>query len=413
MSSNGWARYKLEDIAVFHDSSRVPLNSREREKRKGKYPYYGASGIVDYIDNYIFDGEYVLISEDGENLRSRQTPIAFKADGKFWVNNHAHVVKGKETFLNDWIIYFFQNLDINPYITGAVQPKLNKENLQLIEIPLPDFDKAKKIVSILSALDEKIELNRQVNVTLEAMAQAIFREWFVEFNYPLSLPRLEGLQDFHDYAVNGQGNQVHQENQGKDGALPQGWRVGKLGEVIEIKGGTTPRTKEEKYWNGEYYWATPKDLSNLSSPILLDTERKITKEGVSQIGSGILPKGTLLLSSRAPIGYLAISNVPISINQGFIAINAKELSNLFMLHWLKENMETIISRANGSTFLEISKTSFKDIELVIPDTQTATRFEEIVSPIFEQIKNNNQQTATLAAVRDALLPKLMSGEIIV
>ena len=184
-----------------------------------------------------------------------------------------------------------------------------------------------------------------------------------------------------------------------------------MGDVIEIKGGTTPSTKEEKYWNGEYHWATPKDLSNLSSPILLDTERKVTKEGVSQIGSGILPKGTLLLSSRAPIGYLAISNVPISINQGFIAINAKELSNLFMLHWLKENMETIISRANGSTFLEISKTSFKEIELVIPDAQTTNRFEEIVSPIFEQIKNNEQQTATLAAVRDALLPKLMSGEI--
>lgn len=390
MSSSDWKKYKLEDIALFYDSLRVPLNSREREKRRGNYPYYGASGIVDYIDSYIFDGEYVLISEDGENLRSRQTPIAFKADGKFWVNNHAHVIKGKEPFLNDWIVYFFQNLDINPYITGAVQPKLNRENLELIEIPLPDSDGAKKIVSILSVLDEKIKLNRQINATLESIAQAIFREWFIEFNRPeIAGEMIESVL----------------------GLIPRTWKVGRLGDIVEVKGGTTPSTKEEKYWDGEYHFATPKDLSNLTSPVLLDTERKITQEGVSQISSGILPEGTLLLSSRAPIGYLAISNIPVSINQGFIAINAKETSNLFILYWLKENMETVVSRANGSTFLEITKTNFKEIELVVPDAETARRFDELVNPIFEQIKNNEQEIAVLVSLRDTLLPKLMSGEI--
>ena len=140
----GWKKYRLSDIAEFHNSKRIPLNSRERENQKGTFPYYGASGIVDYVNDFIFDGDYVLISEDGENLRSRNTPIAFKVSGKFWVNNHAHIVKGKESFINDWIVYFFQNLDLNPFITGAVQPKLNKENLQLIEITIPEFSKAKK-----------------------------------------------------------------------------------------------------------------------------------------------------------------------------------------------------------------------------------------------------------------------------
>ena len=116
----GWSVVTLSDIAELLDYKRVPLNSRVRDSRKGIYPYYGASGIVDHLDDYIFDGEYVLISEDGENLRSRQTPIAFIAKDKFWVNNHAHIVLGKSDLMNQFIVYYFQNIDINPYITDKM-----------------------------------------------------------------------------------------------------------------------------------------------------------------------------------------------------------------------------------------------------------------------------------------------------
>jgi type I restriction enzyme S subunit len=193
--------------------------------------------------------------------------------------------------------------------------------------------------------------------------------------------------------------------------IPRGWRAGKLGDIVDAQGGTTPSTKEERFWNGEYYWATPKDLSNLSSPILLTTERKITAEGVKQISSGILPAGSLLLSSRAPLGYWAISDIPVSINQGFIAINAKTSSNLFVLHWLKENMGTVMNRANGSTFLEISKTNFREIELVIPEAKIVQMFDKVLAPIFQKIKFNAQESITLVDLRDGLLPKLMNGEI--
>ncbi len=237
MGFKGWKKFKLEDIADFYDSKRVPLNSRERETRRGKYPYYGASGIVDYVDSYLFDGEYVLISEDGENLRSRSTPIAFKASGKFWVNNHAHIVQGKEPFLNDWIVYFFQNLDLNPYITGAVQPKLNRENLRLIDIFMPDFDKARKIASILSSLDDKIELNCQTNQTLEAIAQAIYKEWFVNFNFPTS----EG-KPYRDSGGEMQDSEL--------GPIPKGWWAKKLGEHISFIKGRKPKETSEKHIEG-------------------------------------------------------------------------------------------------------------------------------------------------------------------
>lgn len=174
-----WKEYKLEEIAEILDYKRRPLSSMERSKRKGKYPYYGASGIIDTIDDYIFEGEHVLISEDGENLRTRQTPIAFLADGQFWVNNHAHIVKS-DWLHNRLICYYFANLDLNPYITGAVQPKLSQESLNRIPLLLPEStEERKRIVSILSSLDDKIDLLHRENATLEQMAETLFRQWFV------------------------------------------------------------------------------------------------------------------------------------------------------------------------------------------------------------------------------------------
>lgn len=134
----GWEVKSIGDFTEILNSKRVPLSTRERSTRKGEYPYYGASGIIDSIDDYKFDGEYVIISEDGENLRSRNTPIAFRAVGKFWVNNHAHILQGLHEGINDLIICHFAQLDMSPFLTGAVQPKLNKQNLLLIKIPMPN-----------------------------------------------------------------------------------------------------------------------------------------------------------------------------------------------------------------------------------------------------------------------------------
>ncbi|GBD96103.1 type I restriction modification DNA specificity domain protein [bacterium BMS3Abin06] len=176
-----WKEYNILDLAEIHNQSRVPLSKMQRAKKQGVYPYYGASGIIDYVDDYLFDGEFVLISEDGENLKSRQTPIAFKANGQFWVNNHAHILKGLKPFHNDLMIYYFQNMDLNPYITGAVQPKLNKANLLSIPIYLPEDEAEQKaIASVLSSLDDKIDLLHRQNKTLESMAETLFRQWFVE-----------------------------------------------------------------------------------------------------------------------------------------------------------------------------------------------------------------------------------------
>ena len=186
-----------------------------------------------------------------------------------------------------------------------------------------------------------------------------------------------------------------------------------LGNVVDVVGGTTPSTKVIEYWQGGIHcWATPKDLSNLSTPVLLDTERKITNAGLDKIGSGLLPAGTVLLSARAPIGYLAVSEKPVAINQGFIGILPREgLSNLFMLYWCEAFHERIVNHANGSTFLEISKRNFRNIPLVMPEEEVMPAFDRFARPLYERIVSHERESCSLAIQRDALLPRLVSGQV--
>lgn len=177
-------------------------------------------------------------------------------------------------------------------------------------------------------------------------------------------------------------------------------------------GGSTPSTKVPAYWGGEYCWTTPKDLSSLSAPVLLDTERRITKQGLATISSGFLPIDTLLLSSRAPVGYLAITKVPVAVNHGYIAIPPHDrLSSLFLLYWCEVNMERIKERAGDTTFPEISKTNFRPISIVLPAAKVLSNFNLTVGPMFERIVSNERESRTLAALRDTLLPTVISGEL--
>jgi type I restriction enzyme S subunit len=301
-----------------------------------------------------------------------------------------------------------KTIDFKTHGGGSAVPTLNRNHIHDIPIRIPPLPTQKAIAHILGTLDEKIELLRQMNETLEAMARALFQSWFVDFDpvkrkadgITTGLPKeIEDLfpNEFEDSEL---------------GEIPKGWKVGKLGDLTNIVGGSTPSTSKESFWNGNYYFATPKDLSNASSPILLSTDRKITLEGVNEISSGILNKGTLLMSSRAPIGYVSFTEIPVSINQGFIGFKeGAYLSNYFLFFWLKQNMEVIIGNANGTTFLEISKSNFRMISSIKPPKDLINFFDSIVSKYFIQLKEFTQQINLLTTLRDSLLPKLISGEL--
>lgn len=264
-------------------------------------------------------------------------------------------------------------------------------SLRSVRVAVPSLLEQRGIAAVLGVLDDKIELNRRMNRALEEMAQAIFQSWFVDF---------DGQTEFED-----SGTEL--------GEIPVGWSVEPIGQVVNAVGGSTPSTKVDEYWEGgTIHWTTPKDLSSLSSPVLLDTERKITEAGLSKISSGLLPIGTVLMSSRAPVGYLAIAQVAIAVNQGYIAIPPGDrLGSLYVLHWLKANMERIKARAGGTTFQEISKRSFRPILVLVPPQEQVRHFDAVTGSLFERIVGNETQSRTLAELRDTLLPKLISGEI--
>lgn len=277
-------------------------------------------------------------------------------------------------------------------------------------ITLPPLDEQRAIAEILGSLDDKIEANRRQNETLVATARAIFKSWFVDFD-----PVHHKSRGEHPLGIDAETAALFPDSfeDSELGLIPCGWRVVPIGDAVKAVGGSTPSTAEPAFWDdGTIHWATPKDLSNLSSPVLLDTDRQITDMGLQQISSGLLPKGTLLLSSRAPVGYLAIAEIPVAINQGFIAMICDEgFPSLYALFWTEANLDVIKNRASGTTFQEISKRNFRPILALVPSFDVLRGFVEIVEPLCKQVVCNLKEARTLAETRDTLLPRLVSGEL--
>lgn len=279
-----------------------------------------------------------------------------------------------------------------------------------MKVAVPSLRDQDAVTAVLGGLDDRIALLRETNATLEAIAQSLFKSWFVDFD-PVRA-KSQGLapagMDEGTAALFPDGFET-----AEIGETPRGWTVLPVGDAVECVGGATPDTKDERYWSpAEHAWTTPKDLSGLASPVLLRTERLISAQGLARIGSGLLPAGTLLMSSRAPIGYLAIAQLPLAINQGYIAmLPGGRLPPLYMLFWCRQNMELIKARANGSTFMEISKKAFRPIPALVPPEPVVSAFEHTASPLFARIVENERQAQTLAQLRDTLLPRLLSGQL--
>jgi type I restriction enzyme S subunit len=298
---------------------------------------------------------------------------------------------------------------VHAITTGTAVPHISGRHIRDFTFLLPPLHEQHAIAHILGTLDDKIELNRRMNETLEAMARALFQSWFVDFDPVrakaerrdpgLPKPLADLFPDsFEDSEL---------------GEIPKGWEVKAIGDLAEVVGGSTPSTTNSAFWDGGVqHWVTPKDLSNLSVPVLLETERRVTDAGLAQISSGLLPVGTVLLSSRAPIGYLAVAEVSVAINQGFIAMKPRAgVSNLFLLLWAHTSHDQIVSRANGSTFLEISKANFRPIPVVAPPTDVMRKYDRLARPFYERIVECARESRTLATLRDTLMSKLISGEL--
>ena len=396
--SGEWREGSLGGVIEFKRGYDLP----KRDRIPGSVPLVSSSGITDFHAEAKVKGPGVVTGRYGTLGQ------VFFIPEDFWPLNTALYVRDFKGNDPRFISYFLRRLDFFAYSDKAAVPGLNRNHLHEATVRYPtDIGQQRDIAHVLGTLDDKIELNRRMNQTLEEMARTLFQDWFVEFGPTRA--KMEGLdpylpQDLWDLFPD---ELVDSEL----GGIPEGWEVENLGQVVEVFGGATPSTKRPEYWEGGIHcWATPKDLSNIACPVLLDTERKITDAGLNKISSGLLPSGTLLLSSRAPIGYLAISEVPVAINQGFIAMPPRDApSNWYMMLWCKASHEEIISHANGSTFLEISKANFRKIPMVLPDSELLSEFDKFVGSLYGRVSVNQRESQTMATKRDVLLPILLSG----
>lgn len=402
-----WRDFLLCDLIDNFDNIRVPV--KEADRRRGPYPYYGASGIVDYVNNYLFDGYYLLIAEDGENLRTRNTPIAFLANGKFWVNNHAHIVRGNDLADTRFLMYALLAKDISGYLTGSTLPKLTQSNLNKIPIHTPPLPEQRAIAHILGTLDDKIELNHRMNETLEAIARALFKSWFVDFDpvhakaegRPTGLPKhIADLfpDSFQDSEL---------------GEIPRGWEVKLFADTIDIISGGTPKTSVAEYWNGRIPWYSVADAPPSQQVWVIETERKITQQGLDNSSTCILPIGTTIISARGTVGKIALVGMPMAMNQSCYGLRGLIGTQGFFNYFLTGHLVRILQQStHGSVFDTITRDTFARISVVVPSEYLLVKeFEKLISPILYYIRKGLFESRSLAALRDTLLPKLISGEL--
>lgn len=296
-------------------------------------------------------------------------------------NQAVAIIRVDDTKANYEYVYYYLNQKsvihtINTTSAQSAQPNINLKQIGEIKINLPDRKKQDQIVSLLSAIDLKISNNVEINDNLERQATAYFQELFVANANP-------------------------------------NWKTGTISSLGTVIGGSTPsKAKPEYYTDNGIAWITPKDLSINKSKFISHGETDITELGLKNSSASIMPEGTVLFSSRAPIGYIAISNGEVTTNQGFKSVVPKpEIGTAFVYFFLKNNLPTIEGAASGSTFKEVSGSTMKNVPAVIPDTGTLAKFNDFCSPLFNEQKNLEQENQHLASLRDTLLPKLMSGEI--
>jgi type I restriction enzyme S subunit len=360
----------------------------EEQRRPGRVPILGSFGVTGWHDEPKSRGPGVTVGRSGASFG-----VVNFTPSDYWPLNTALYVVNFHGNDERFAYYFLKSMDFRSYNSGSAQPSLNRNHIHPVPVDVPPVAEQRAIARFLGALDDKIGINHRMSETLEVSARTLFNSWFVDFD-PVRA-KFESRDLGFSQALADQFPASFEDS--LLGSIPKGWSIKAIGDLADVAGGSTPSTQEPAYWDGGmHHWATPKDLSAVTVPI----------------GTGLLPVGTVLLSSRAPIGYLAIAEIPVAINQGFIAMRAKKgVSNLFLLLWASAAKEAILSRANGSTFLEISKSSFRPIPVVVPGALVMQAFDRLARPLYERIVVCERETRALAAVRDTLLPRLVSGEL--
>lgn len=403
-----WKKMKLSEICSFQNgfafkSSEFSNSGNYRvikikELKDGQIKFFDDSAFIDVdLDTYktyqVQNGD-ILFALTGDPV-NKNNPLSwvgrvsrYKGKEICLLNQRVCKILPNENELSKNFIYYFFRVFENFFslavkATGsASQANISTKIIGDVTLTLPSLPEQRTIAAVLSCLDDKIANNAAINHHLEQVAQAIFKNWFVDF-----------------------------EPWG--GVMPEDWREGTISDLGDVIGGSTPsKAKPEYYTEQGIAWITPKDLSINKNKFIAHGADDITELGLRYSSARLMPRGTVLFSSRAPIGYIAIASGEVCTNQGFKSIIPKgSVGTAFIYFFLIETLQAIENMASGSTFKEVSGTTMKGIPAIIPDDDTLNRFQEECTPIFEKQELLEAENALLAEIRDSLLPHLMSGDL--
>lgn len=399
-----WKEYRLEKLTIGKGeygigASAVPFDS-------SKYTYLRITDInddgtlnkqnlmsVDDINacNYILKKNDIVFARTGNS-----TGRSYFYDGSDGVLVYAgFLIKFSidDNKVNPRILKYYTHSKpyfdwVHSFDTGGTRGNINAKTYGTMPIILPSRKIQDKIVSILKSFDDKIELNRRINENLEQQAQALFKSWFVDF------------EPFKD------GKFVDSEL----GMIPKGWKVGFYTELVDIKGGGTPKTEIKEYWNGNIPFFSPKDIS--SSCFILDTEKYITANGLENCNSNLFPPYTVFITARGTVGKVVMSGCEMAMNQTNYALLGKHNISQYYVYLITLQLATrLLKKANGAVFNAITTRDFTSEQIIIPFDSVIKDFSSIIRPIYENILLNEFQIKTLSQLRDTILSRLMSGEL--
>jgi type I restriction enzyme S subunit len=295
------------------------------------------------------------------------------------------------------------------------QTELARARLAEFTVPVPENRAEQRAIAhILGTLDDKIELNRRMNETLEAMARALFKSWFVDFE-----PVRAKMEGRWDRGQSLPGLPAHLYNlfpsrlvDSELGEVPEGWEVQPFSETVEVIGGGTPKTSVPEYWGGDIPWFSVVDAPTFAEIWVVDTEKKVTQKGVEASSTRVLPVGTTIISARGTVGRLALVGVPMAMNQSCYGLRGKQGAKGYFNYFSTRTLVSVLQqRAHGSVFDTITRDTLAGVAVIVPPNQVVDEFERLAEPLLRRIHKNLLESRALATLRDALLPKLISGEI--
>jgi type I restriction enzyme S subunit len=398
-----WQTRKLEAVADFCLGKML-----DQKKNRGEpLPYlanvnvrWGEFDLADLremrfeqheLDRYGLKYGDIVMCEGGEPGRCA---IWKEQRSSMMIQKALHRIRPHDCLRPEFLYYFFlykgRTGHLSSLFTGSTIKHLPREKLALVEVPVPPHYIQGRIASILSAYDNLIENNRRRIQLLEQAARLLYKEWFVHLRFP-----------------------GHEHTKIIDD-VPEGWEKKKIAEVCKTVGGGTPSTKVSEYWNGDITWVVPSDITNNNSLILLESERKITDRGLRESSAKMVPAETILMTSRASVGFFALMDHEVCTNQGFINIVPyDDQSRMYLLFNLLSRVNEIRSNAKGTTYPEISKGRFREMGIIFPNKTLMVSFGEIAYGVIRQVRCLMRANTNLAKARDLLLPKLMNGEVAV